>query len=222
MQQDIPKQFLTVNDCPVIVYTLQAFQNHSEIDVIAAVCLEGWENILQAYAKQFNITKLKHIVRGGSNGQLSTFNGLVEIEKYYAADDIVLIQDGNRPLTSHEIISDCIDKTKKYGCAVAAIPCVTPIVETADNVSSLASYPREKLKRTQTPQGFLLKDICDLNRQALSKGNSNSVGMCTLAIEMGRKIYFSLGSEKNFKITTVEDIEIFKALLNTERPKYLK
>ena len=222
MQQDIPKQFLTVNDVPIIIYTMQAFQNHPEIDVIACVCLEGWENLLNAYAKQFNITKLKHIAKGGANGHASTFNGLLELEKYYGADDVVLIHDGNRPLTSAEIISDCIEKTKLYGCAVAAIPCVTPIIETNDNLSSVASHPRDKLKRTQTPQGFFLKDVLNLNRQALSKEITNSVGMCTLAIEMGKKIYFSLGSEKNFKITTVEDIEIFKALLNTERPKYLK
>ena len=222
MQQDIPKQFLTVNDCPIIIYTLQAFQNHPEIDVIAAVCLEGWKNVLQAYAKQFNITKLKHIVRGGENGHASTFNGLMELEKYHNAEDIVLIHDGNRPLTSPEIISDCIITTKKYGCAVAAIPCVTPIIGTEDDISSVKSYPRDNLKRTQTPQGFFLKNICDLNRQAQKIGITNSVGMCTLTIEMGKKIYFSLGSEKNFKITTVEDIEIFKALLNSEKPKYLK
>lgn len=76
MQQDIPKQFLTVNDCPIIIYTMQAFQNHPEIDAIAVVCLEGWENVLQAYAKQFNITKLKHIVRGGDNRQSSSRIGL--------------------------------------------------------------------------------------------------------------------------------------------------
>lgn len=222
MQQDIPKQFLTVDDCPVIIYTMQAFQNHPEIDVIACVCLEGWEKVLKAYAKQFNITKLKHIVTGGENGHISTCNGLFEIERYYNADDIVLIHDGNRPLTSAEIISDCIEKTKLYGCAVAAIPCVTPIIESDDDISSIASYPRDKLKRTQTPQGFFLKKICNLNRQAFKRGIINSVGMCTLTVEMGQKIYFSLGSEKNFKITTVEDIEIFKALLKSEKPKYLK
>ena len=161
-------------------------------------------------------------MRGGENGHASTVSGLLEIEKNYAAEDIVLIHDGNRPLTSAEIISDCIKTVKKFGRAVAAIPCVTPIIETENNVSSVASYPREKLKRTQTPQGFFLNDICTLNRQAFECGIKNSVGMCTLTIEMGEKIYFSLGSEKNFKITTVEDIEIFKALLNTEKPKYLK
>lgn len=222
MNQDIPKQFLTVNERPVIIYTLEAFQNHAEIDAIAVVCIEGWEQVLWAYAKQFNITKLKYVVPGGKTGQDSIRNGVYEIEKHFNADDIVLIHDAIRPMVSAEIISDCIVKTKQYGCAIATIPCAEAMMQTEDGVVSTGSYPRDNLKRTQTPQGFPVGKICDLHRRALEKGITNSVASCTLMIEMGEQVYFSAGSEKNIKLTTVEDIDIFKALLLAKRSEWLK
>ncbi|MBR1862708.1 MAG: 2-C-methyl-D-erythritol 4-phosphate cytidylyltransferase [Ruminococcus sp.] len=222
MGQDIPKQFLTVNEKPVIVYTLEAFQSHPEIDAIAVVCIEGWEHVLQAYAKQFNITKLKHIVPGGENGQGSIRNGVYELEKNYGKDDIVLIHDAIRPMVSAEIISDCITKTRKYGNAITVIPCAEAMMQTEDAVVSTGSYPRDKLKRTQTPQGFKIGDIAQLHRDALAAGITNSVASCTLMIEMGKQVYFSNGSEKNIKLTTVDDIDIFKALLAAKRSSWLK
>ncbi len=222
MHQDIPKQFITVNERPVIVYTLEAFQNHAEIDAIAVVCIEGWEQVLWAYANQFNITKLKYVVPGGKNGQDSIRNGIYELEKHYSHSDIVLIHDAIRPMVSAEIISDCIIKTKKYGCGIATIPCAEAMIQTEDGLISTGSYPRDNLKRTQTPQGFPLGKICDIHRRALEKGITNSVASCTLMIEMGEQVYFSAGSEKNIKLTTVEDIDIFKALLAAKRSAWLK
>ena len=222
MGQDIPKQFLTVNEKPVIVYTLEAFQRHAEIDCIAVVCVEGWERVLEAYARQFNISKLNCIVAGGKNGQDSIRNGLFTLEKTFSSDDIVLIHDAIRPMVSAEIISDCIVKTQKYGCAIATIPCAEAMLETEDAETSTGTYPRDKLKRTQTPQGFRLGEICQLHRDALKKGITNSVASCTLMIEMGKQVHFSVGSEKNIKLTTVEDIDIFKALLVAKRSDWLK
>ena len=222
MHQDIPKQFLTVNEKPVIVYTLEAFQAHPEIDAIAVVCIEGWEHVLQAYAKQFNITKLKHVVPGGENGQGSIRNGVYELEKLYDKDDIVLIHDAIRPMVSAEIISDCITKTRKYGNATTVIPCAEAMIQTEDAIVSTGSYPRDRLKRTQTPQGFKIGDIAQLHRDALEAGITNSVASCTLMIEMGKQVYFSNGSEKNIKLTTVDDIDIFKALLIAKRSSWLK
>lgn len=221
MQQDIPKQFLTVNDCPIIIYTMRAFQNHPEIDAIAVVCLEGWENVLQAYAKQFNITKLKHIVRGGDNAHASAYNGILELKKNYNAEDIVLIHDGNRPLISPEIISNCIITTKKYGSATPVVPCNDAMFKTENGMTSEGIYPRDNIKRGQTPNGFFIEKIYRAYKKAESL-NLNSLSPSVLMLELGEPVYLYRGSEKNFKITTVEDIEIFKALLNSEKPKYLK
>ena len=209
MHQDIPKQFLTVNERPVIVYTLEAFQHHAEIDAIAVVCIEGWDQVLWAYARQFNISKLKYVIPGGSNGQGSIRNGVFELEKHFAPEDIVLVHDAIRPMVSAEIISDCIIKAKKYGSGIATIPCAEAMMQT-------------EVKRTQTPQGFPIGKICDLHRRALEAGITNSVASCTLMIEMGEQVHFSAGSEKNIKLTTVDDIDIFKALLLARRADWLK
>lgn len=222
MHQDIPKQFITVNERPVIVYTLEAFEKHPEIDVIAVVCIEGWEQVLWAYAKQFNITKLKYVVKGGENGQDSIRNGVFELEKYFFKDDLVLIHDAIRPMVSAGIISDNIRIASEYGNAITVIPCAEAMIQTEDGIISTGSYPRSKLKRTQTPQAFHIGDICNLHRKALEVGITNSVASCTLKIEMGEPVYFSTGSEKNIKLTTVEDIDIFKALLKAKRSDWLK
>ncbi len=222
MHQDIPKQFLTVNERPVIVYTLEAFEKHPEIDAIAVVCIEGWEQVLWAYAKQFNITKLKYVVPGGENGQGSIRNGVFELEKHFDLYDIVLIHDAIRPMVSAEIISDNIRVAVEYGNAITVIPCAEAMMQTENGMTSVGSYPRDRLKRTQTPQAFHIGEICDLHRRALKAGVTNSVASCTLVIEMGGQVYFSAGSEKNIKLTTIEDIDIFKALLAAKRSNWLK
>ncbi len=222
MHQNIPKQFLTVNEKPVIVYTLEAFEKHPEIDSIAVVCIEGWEQVLLAYAKQFNISKLSYVVPGGKNGQESIRNGVMELEKHFDAEDIVLIHDAIRPLVSAEIISDNIRVANEYGNAITVIPCAEAMLQTDNGMESVGSYPRDRLKRTQTPQAFHISQICNLHRKALEAGITNSVASCTLMIELGEKVFFSAGSEKNIKLTTVEDIDIFKALLVAKRADWLK
>lgn len=222
MGQDIPKQFLHIYDKPAIIWTLEAFQNHASIDAILAVCLEGWEQVLRSYIRQFNITKLQYIVPGGRTGQESICNGLFELERHFDGDSIVLIHDGNRVNVSSDIISDCIVKVRQYGNAISCIPCAEAIMETEDGVTSATLLPRERLRRTQTPHGFLLKDICQTYREAMEKGITDSVASCALMARLGKQIYFSSGSEKNIKLTTVEDIDIFKALLNATRSDWLK
>lgn len=213
MHQEIPKQFLTVNEKPVIVYTMEAFEKHADIDAIAVVCIAGWENILSAYARQYHITKLKHILPGGENGQGSIRNGIYALEKLYARDDLVLVHDAIRPMLSADIISDCIATTTQYGSAIATVPCQEAMLETSDQISTHSSYPRENLKRTQTPQGFPIGVLADAHREALARGITNSIASCTLMVELGHTLYFSHGSEKNIKLTTPEDIDIFRALL---------
>ena len=222
MHQDIPKQFLTVNEKPVIVYTMEAFEHHPEIDAIAVVCIAGWDQVLKAYAKQFNITKLQLVVPGGECGQASIRNGVFALEQKFAQDDFVLIHDAIRPMVSAEIISDNIRVARECGNAITVIPCAEAMLLTEDGTVSNGSYPRDQLKRTQTPQAFRLGDICSLHREALEAGITNSIASCTLMIELGKQVFFSTGSEKNIKLTTVDDIDIFKALLAAKRSEWLK
>lgn len=214
MGHAIPKQFIMVNDKPVIAYTLEAFQHHPSIDTIAVVCIDGWGDILSNYAQQYGITKLKHVVPGGAVGQESIKKGLDELRKFYGDDDIVLIHDAIRPMVSEDVISDCLAQTIKYGNAITVIPCLEAMLLTDDMISSREAYPRDHLKRTQTPQGFRLGGILKVHEKARQLGITDSVASCTLMTEVGETVYFSSGSERNIKLTTPEDIEIFKVYLN--------
>jgi 2-C-methyl-D-erythritol 4-phosphate cytidylyltransferase len=222
MNQDIPKQFLNVNDKPVIIYTLTAFQKHPGIDSIAVVCVDGWHDVLRAYARQFGITKLKWVFSGGENGQSSIRNGVYALEKECDKNDIILVHDSIRPMVSMEIISDCIAQCQLHGSAITTIPCAEAMLTTTDAQTSSASVPRDQLKRTQTPQAFPLHKLAWAHREALKRDITNSIASCTLMIELGETIHFSAGSEKNIKLTTVEDIDIFKALLVSAKSDWLK
>ena len=213
MQQEIPKQFLNVNDKPVIIYTLEAFQSHPDIDKIGVVCLDGWHDILRAYARQYKIDKLDWIVSGGENGQSSIRNGVFEAEQRYDGDDIILIHDAIRPMVSHEIISDCIVQCKQYGSAIVVTPCNTVVLRRDEGEYSGEIVPRDQLAVTQTPQAFPIKKLADAHRRALKQGITSSIASCTLMIELGEKVHFSIGAETNIKLTTPDDLKIFKALL---------
>jgi len=222
MGQDIPKQFINVYDKPVIVYTMEAFQKHPQIDVIEIVCIDDWKGALLAYAKQFGIAKLENIVSGGKNGQDSIRNGLFDIyERHSDPRDVVLIHDAIRPMVSEEVITDNIRVCRENGNAITVVPCTAAMLKTYDSQSTTEQVPRDYLKITQTPQAFFVNDIIEAHKEALEKGITNSVASCTMYIELGRRLFMSEGSEKNIKLTTTEDIEIFKALLNARKEDWM-
>lgn len=224
MGQDIPKQFMHVDGCPIIIHTMKCFQRHPDIDGIAVVCLKGWETVLQAYANQFNIDKLKWIFPGGNSGMESIHNGIYGLKANGCKDDdLVLIHDSVRPLLSQDIISSNIAICKAYGYAITGIQCREAILESEDGFTSSESIPRDKLIRTQTPQTFRLGNILAVHEKAKEKGIKDSVASCTLIAEVGgMEMHIVPGSEKNIKITTVEDLEILKALIHTSKDEWLK
>ena len=222
MGQDIPKQFMHVDNKPILIYTLEVFQKHPAIDAMLVVTLPTWTDVLKAYAMQFNLTKLKWIVPGGKTGQESIYAGLSKLKEELDEDDIVMIHDGNRASISADIISDSIATYKQHGGAVAAIPCVEAVFKSEDGISSTISIPRSQLYRTQTPHTFSLKKLFWAYDTAKEKGIENVVAACTLMQQLGEPIYFSKGSEQNLKITTVDDLFIFEALLHTKKDTWLK
>ncbi len=224
MGQDIPKQFMHVDGCPIIIHTMQCFQKHPDIDSIAVVCLKGWETVLQAYANQFSIDKLRWIFEGGKSGMESIHNGIYGLKDIGCKDeDLVLIHDSVRPLLSQDIISSNIAICKAYGYAITGIQCREAILESDDGFTSITSIPRDKLIRTQTPQTFRLRNILNVHEDAKIKRIKDSVASCTLVAEVGsREMHIVPGSEKNIKITTVEDLEILKALMHTSKDEWLK
>ena len=224
MGQDIPKQFMHVDGIPVIIHTLKCFQQHPDIDSIAVVCLFGWETVLRAYANQFLIDKLKWIFPGGKTGMESIHNGIYGLKEAGCDDDdLVLIHDSVRPLLSQEIISNNIATCKAYGYAITGIQCREDILESEDGFVSSTSIPRDKLIRTQTPQTFRLSNIIKVHERARELGIKDSVASCTLIAEVGGiDMHIVPGSEKNIKITTVEDLEILKSLMHTNKEEWLK
>lgn len=224
MHQDIPKQFLHVDNKPIIIHTMEAFQRHPSIDAILVVTLSEWKSVLWAYARQFNITKLKWVTEGGETGQDSIYNGLKLLEETLESiDDVVVtVHDGNRPLVSDEIISNNLAVFEKYGSAVAAIPCQEVVFESEDHISSHISIERERLLRTQTPHTYYLSELLAAHKEAREKGIHSTAASCMLMERLGKETYFSKGSEINLKITTLDDMKIFQALLHTRDNMWLK
>jgi 2-C-methyl-D-erythritol 4-phosphate cytidylyltransferase len=216
---------MTIDNKPIIIFTLEAFQNHPEIDAICVVCLKGWEVYLQSYANQYNISKLKWIFDGGNSNQESIFNGLSGLKKCGCSDnDIILVQDGVRPLVSKEIISNNIETCKRFGYAVTGLTCKEAIMEQVDDTVHEINIPRERLIRTQTPHTYHLGTLLEGHRQAKEKGIANTVASCTLFGALGiKEQHLVRGSEQNgLKLTCPEDIELFKALLHSSKDTWLK
>ena len=226
MGQDIPKQFISIYDKPVIIYTLEGFQNHPLIDAIEVVCIKGWESVLDAYAKQFNITKLKWIVTGRSTGQESIRNGVYNLEGKCSNDDTIIIHDGIRPLVEDAVLSDVIVCCQKNGNGVTSMPYNEQIfVIDEDNDKTTTKYiPREKLRRVQTPQAYKFDKLNWAYHEAFEKeiGIYGSSYANTMMVELGEKLFFATGSDKNIKLTTKDDLEMFKGYIKSKNEKWLK
>jgi 2-C-methyl-D-erythritol 4-phosphate cytidylyltransferase len=224
MGQDVPKQFLSVNDKPIIIYTLENFQNNSQIDVISVVCIDGWQDVLKAYAAQFNITKLKHVFNGGESAQHSIKNGVDKLHELYGDDSIVVIHDGIRPLVDESVLNDVIDKCYKYGNAVTSLPYNEQIFVIKDEISTTQFIPRETLRRVSTPQAYTLGKLYSSYKKALEQniGFSGSSYVNTMMVELGETLYFAKGSDKNIKLTTRDDFYIFQAYITAKDNKWLK
>ena len=221
MHLEIPKQFINVYDKPVIVYTMEAFQRHPMVDAIEVVCLDGWHDILKAYAKQYGITKLRWVVSGGKTGQESIRNGVYFLEDKCNPEDIVIVHDGIRPLVDDTVLSDVIIKCKKYGNAVTAMPYNEQIFIADDEESTVKYIPRETLRRVSTPQAYQYGLLDEKYHEAFEKeiGIYGSSYTNTMMVELGVRLYFAAGSDKNIKLTRTDDLELFKAYLKMDEVK---
>ena len=224
MGQDIPKQFLNVYDKPVIIYTLEGFQKHPQIDKIILVCIDGWHDYIRAYCKQYGIDKLDKIVPGGATGQESIRNGVYSLEGICSEEDIVIIHDGIRPLVDDSVLSDVIDKCSRFGNAVTSLPYNEQIFVMDNEISTVKYIPRETLRRVSTPQAYKFGKLLWAYKKAF-KDNIGIFGTSytnTMMVELGERLFFAKGSEKNIKLTTKDDLELFKAYLKSDKDNWLK
>ena len=217
MGQSIPKQFISVHDKPILIYTLEGFQRHPMIDAIEVVCIDGWQEMVWAYAKQFGINKLKWMVTGGSTGQESIRNGVFNLEGKCADDDIIIIHDGIRPLVDEFVLTNVIDLAAQKGNAVTSMPYNEQIfiVNDTDPSTTCKYIPRETLRRVATPQAYKFSKLDWAYHEAFEKeiGIYGSSYTNTMMVELGETLHFAAGSDKNIKLTTQDDLDLFNGYL---------
>lgn len=209
-----PKQFLEYNGKPIIVYTLELFDNHPMIDGIVVACVEEWISFLEKQLKKFEINKVMKIVKGGNSGQESIFNGLIAVEDNTkdVSDTVVLIHDGVRPLITEETITDNINTVREKGNCITCIPATeTFIVKQEDG--SLEIPTRDNSLIARAPQSFFLNDIISAHRQAQKEGRKDFIDSCTMMSYYGHRMNTIIGPMENIKITTPTDYFIFKAMV---------
>ncbi|MBD5516679.1 MAG: 2-C-methyl-D-erythritol 4-phosphate cytidylyltransferase [Lachnospiraceae bacterium] len=216
-QMSVPKQFVNVFNRPIIVYTLEAFQRHKDIDAIMVACLNGWQEMVNAYAKQFNINKLKWVVSGGGDGQASARIGILALQDVCRADDVIILHDSIRPFVSEEIITDSIRVCRMHGMGVAAVRTMDTIMKTNDGKVGTDSISRSSIIRIQTPQAYRMDRLLDIHKKAVEAGIVGEVDTNSVVSRLGEPVYFSKGSDLNMKINTIEDVEMFKALYKMQQ-----
>ena len=214
--KDKPKQFLELNGKPIIIHTIEHFDEHPEIDAIVVVCLESWIDFLRNKLEKFNIKKVVNIVPGGMSGQESIRNGLFAIRDFVVGKEenpIVLIHDGVRPLINAKLISDNIQCVKKKGNAITVVPAIETIIETDDNGNIAKVADRTHCKMARAPQSFYLKDILSIHRKNKENGNITFIDSCSMMSYFGYKMATIEGPMENIKITTPTDYFIFRAMV---------
>ncbi len=206
-----PKQFLQFYGKELIIYVLENFQNHPEIDGIVVVCKESWIPYLKKILDKYEISKAKKVVAGGANGQESIYNGLISIKEFAPENSIILIHDGVRPFINEDVISVCIKTVKEKGSAITVAPATETIVSIS-NEKICEITERSKCFHARAPQCFVLKEILSIHEKARADGNTNMIDSASLMKLYGYELYTVEGNVDNIKITTPADFYTFKAL----------
>lgn len=215
MGSGLPKQFIEVQGKPIIIHTLEIFEEHPKIDAIYIACKEGYIGKLQRMLKKHMITKVKNIVAGGKTGQDSIRNALLAAADDYAQDSIVLIHDGVRPCIMNELIDDAIACVEKNGSAVTCTPLFeTPVISRSGGIVDEVP-PRQYLYTAQAPQCFYLGEVLAAHKKVRENNPSYDgiVDTCTLMKSLGKKVAIVEGNRGNIKVTTPEDLYTFRAML---------
>ncbi len=216
MGTGIPKQFLEINGKPILIHTLQLFQRHEEIDRIYLAMHPDYMEYTEDLVKEYRINKLSAIVPGGETAQDSIYNALKKAQSDGNPEDsVVLIHDGVRPCVDYHVISDNIESVKKYGSAITATPCYETILVSRDGCCVEDVPLRSESYAAQAPQSFYLKDIMEAHER-MRAGEHRYEGMvdaCTIYRALGRQPHIVPGNRGNIKVTTPEDVYVFRAFL---------
>ena len=208
-----PKQFLELHGKPIILYTIEVFENHPDIDGIVVVCLKDWIPFLRKKLEHYDIDKVIDIVPGGATGQESIRNGLMALEEAVGPDHCVMVHDGVRRLVSPETISECALSVARFGSAVSVTPAIETIVQESDGtVTSIID--REACRMAKAPQCFNLGELLDAHRRAEEEGSGGFIDSASLMSHYGHMLHTVATGPENIKITTPSDFYIFRAFLD--------
>jgi len=220
--RDIPKQFLEMHGKPIIIYTLELFEKHPEIDAIVIACKEDWIEYLEKLLYKYRIEKVKKIVPGGDTGQMSIYNGLMAAQEVSNGEEaIVLIHDGVRPLINQKVISDNIESVKIHGSAITTAIVKETILVVNDGEAIINVPDRAKSRVAKAPQSFWLKDILAAHNRAQKEGMFDCIDSCTMMKMYGYPLYLVDGPYENIKITTPDDFYTMRALLDAQENEQL-
>lgn len=210
-----PKQFLEMHGKPIIIYTLEHFERHEEIDGIVVVCLKEWIGELKRMVRRYGITKVRLIVPGGDTGHDSIYLGLVSMREFAGDDDIVLIHDGVRPLITDELITRNIEYVKKYGNAITCEAARESVVRSHDGESVTEVPPRDEIHIVKAPQSFYYARILRLYERAQEDGQKSidSAHLCSIYQE---PMHMLRSTKNNIKITEPADFYICRALYDAQ------
>lgn len=206
-----PKQFLEIHGKAIIIYTLEHFEDHKEIDSIVVVCIKDYIEELKGLLKRFGITKVKKIVPGGDTGHDSIYQGLLAMDELVAKDDIVLIHDGVRPLINEELISLNIDTVKKYGNAITCEADKESQIRSVDGKTVAEMPPRDQMYTAKAPQSFYFGEIRQLYEMAFQDG-IKSIDSAQLCSMYHKAMHMVKSTSNNMKITEPADFYICRAL----------
>lgn len=214
-ENSTPKQFLKINDKPIIIRTLELFQTHKDIDKIYISIHPDYYEYMQELVKYYYITKTAGIVNGGKTSQESIYNALKLAQKENPQDSIVLIHDGVRPNITEEVITKNIECTKKNGNAITCTSCFETILISENGINPEHVPYRKDTYAAQAPQTFHLGEVIEAH-EITRKTNPNYtdiVDTCTLYKTLNKKTFMVKGNRGNIKITTIEDLYILRALI---------
>ena len=214
-ENSTPKQFLKINDKPIIIHTLERFQEHPDIDKIYIAIHPDYYDHMEELVKYYYLNKVKGIVEGGATGQDSIYNALKLAQKENSLDSIVLIHDGVRPNITPEVITGNIESTLKYGNGITCTNCFETILVSENHINPQHVPFRKDTFAAQAPQSFRLGEIIEAHEavRAINPQYSNIVDSCTLFKTLDKPTYMVEGNRGNIKITTIEDLYLLRALI---------
>lgn len=209
-----PKQFLELHGKPILVYTIEHFQKHKNIDGIILVILESWLDYTRELVEQYHLTKVKAVISGGNSGQESIYNGISKASELFDEDSTVMIHDGVRPLIDETTITNVLECVRQHGNAITVTPAIETVAMRDENGMITDIHERSQCCMARAPQAFILRELIEAHHRAQAENKLQFIDSASMMRYYGHKLYAVEGTIENIKITTPSDFYIFRAIVD--------